>query len=596
MAERNASASAQASASVLADRALALIAEESYAAAIGQLRWVAHQPERRVFAYCAIGACFYKLQRCRSAERWLRRALARDPQHRSSRLNLANTLQDLERKDEAVDLYLALLEEDPDNLRVQINACHSLAQLDRIDEALELFERIRQNETAQLADQLELARLLADTSLRKSLLPMLRALIRQHPTCDEAYFVMGHCLHQLQRHDDALPFVRKAAELRPDHQPYLSPLITLYNDLSRPEESISVCEQLLKLFPDSPVLALHYHLVTPIVFSSIQELHFFWARVLNGLRLLLLRRFTRYLTPGMIYPHLFFLAYHDQNVRLPLSLYSDLLACLYGLRGNLNADTSLQQLRSEPEPAQNLAVTCRSWDQRIRIGFASEYFSDHSNSRAFEGLIRNLNREQFEVVLIHGPNAVADETHLGLNRCAQRVVQLRMRNGEFPDHQQIIDLDLDILFYPDLGMNCQMNSLAMRRLAPIQVTGWGLPHSSGVRSIDYYISSALAEPSDGDEHYVETLVRLPGLPCCYLSERLELHEVPRSYFLLPPGAQVFGCLQSLYKINPYFDEALEQLAIANPDAAFVFVENSRAAVTQRFLDRVKITAPHFHAQ
>jgi predicted O-linked N-acetylglucosamine transferase (SPINDLY family) len=81
-----------------------------------------------------------------------------------------------------------------------------------------------------------------------------------------------------------------------------------------------------------------------------------------------------------------------------------------------------------------------------------------------------------------------------------------------------------------------------------------------------------------------------------LSERLEFYEVPRSYFMLPEGAPIFGCLQSLYKLHPHFDTALEQLALANPEAAFVFVENAKAGVTQRFLERVKVTAPHFHEQ
>jgi predicted O-linked N-acetylglucosamine transferase (SPINDLY family) len=66
--------------------------------------------------------------------------------------------------------------------------------------------------------------------------------------------------------------------------------------------------------------------------------------------------------------------------------------------------------------------------------------------------------------------------------------------------------------------------------------------------------------------------------------------------MLPPGAPIFGCLQSLFKLHPHFDWALEQLAIANPDAAFVFVENPKAGVTKRFLERVKVTAPHFHEQ
>lgn len=579
-------------------RAMELIAEEEYAQALLHLRQVARQQQRRVFAYCASGACFYKLKRLQAAQRWLRKALALDPQHRSSRLNLANTLLDLKQKNEAVDLYLGLLQEEPDNLRFQINCCHGLAQLDRAQEALELLQRILQREPEQISIQLELARLLADTGLKNHLLPMLRSLIRRHPDCDEALFLMGYCLQQLHRQDDALRFVVKATELRPKHQPYLDLLLHLLNDLSQPERSIPICEQVLKTTPDSPSLLLHYHLITPVVFRSATELHQYWARVLGGLRRLNTLQFPYLITPYIIYPHLFFLAYHWQNLKRPLTLYYDLLARLYGITAEpLESEPRLQAESSRPLPRETPPQPGqRSGNQPIRIGFASEYFSEHSNSRAFEGLIRNLNRDRFEVILIHGPASEADDVLRSLNNCAHRVEQIRNRDPGFPDHRQIKNLDLDILFYPDLGMNCQMNYLAMRRLAPIQMTGWGLPHTSGVRSIDYYISSELAEPADGDDHYLETLVRLPGLPCCYPSERLVLHEVPRDYFMLPPGAPIFGCLQSLYKINPYFDAALEQLAIANPDAAFVFIENPKAGVTQRFLERVKVTAPHFHAQ
>lgn len=576
------------------ERAMSLIAAEHYDQALVQLRLVARHPQRRVFAYCAAGGCFYKLNRLQAAERWLRKALALNPAHRSSRLNLANTLLDLHKQEDAVQLYLALLEEEPDNLRFQINACHALADVKRDQEASQLLDRILNGEPQPAAVQLELAHLLVDTGLKKRLLPMLRSLIRQQPDCDEAYFWMGQALLGLARHDDALPFAIKATELRPDHQPYLNFLIIVLNDLSLPERSIRVCERLLKSQPDSPILLLHYHLITPIVFCSTQELHHYWARALAGLRLLSRLEFKYFIGPYMIYPHLFFLAYHSQNLRVPLTIYNDLLADLYGLREQQSG-----RLDSQPASAQALAridVGATTIDAPIRIGFASELFSEHSNSRAFEGLIRNLNRDRFELILIHGPAAKEDDVQRGLNSCARRVVHLGNTDLGFPDHHQISDLDLDILFYTDLGMNCQMNYLAMQRLAPIQLTGWGLPHTSGVRNIDYYISSELAEPPDGDDHYVETLVRLPGLPCCYLSERLELHELPRSFFVLPSGAPLFGCLQSLYKLHPCFDEALEQLAIANPDAAFVFVENPRAGVTQRFVERVKVSAPHFHDQ
>ena len=575
------------------DKAMDLIREENYAAALGQLRYVAQNPARRVFAYCATGACFYKLKRLRSAERWLRKALSLDPSHSSSRLNLANTLLDLKQTKKAVDLYLTLLQEDPNNVRFQINACHALAKEKRRDEANALLNRILDHDPLPVGLLLELSSLLEDSTLLKRLIPLLRNLIQQQPDCAEAYYRLGQCLLRLNRHDNALPFAIKATELRPDHLTYLEFLINLLNDLSLPEQAISVCEQILKTRKEMPSLLLHYHLLTPVVFRSSQELHHYWARALAGLRALQRQRFTCLISPYLIYPHLFFLAYHNQNLRVPLSIYNDLLARLYGIMDEQpvhhSPETSIDATAKVPSIAQLP-------DRPIRIGFASQYFSEHSNSRAFEGLISNLNRERFELILIHGPNAKEDDMLRSLNRCAQRIVHIKDTEFGFPDPDQIIDLNLEILFYPDLGMNCEMNSLAMRRLAPIQMTGWGLPHTSGIRSIDYYISSDLAEPPNGDDHYVETLVRLPGLPCCYPSKRLVLHELPRSFFVLPADAQIFGCLQSLYKLHPDFDVALEQLAINNPDAAFVFVENPKARVTHRFLDRVKVTAPHFHDQ
>ena len=576
------------------EQAMALITAESYGPALVQLRHVARQPQRRLFAYCASGACLYKLQRLRSAERWLRKALTLDPSHRSSRLNLANTLLDLNQKEQALEFYQGLLQEEPDNLQFLINTCKCLADLERAQDALELFNRILNHQSTQPSTQLELARLLIGTCLGKRVLPVLRSLIRQQVDWDEPYFLMGQALQQLQRPDEALPFATKATELRPNHLAYLDLLVAILNDLTQPERSLPICAQLLENEPDMPSLILHYHLITPIVFRSIGELHFYWSRVLRGLRLLHQMRFKLLISPYSIYPHLFFLAYHDKNLKLPLTIYSDILARLYPPDELLPGESdSLPPQAADPAPIPSAVA---SNDRPIRIGFASEFFSEHSNTRAFEGLIRNLSRDRFEVILIHGPSAKQDDAQRSLNSCVDRVERLSNLKYGFPDHRQLKNLDLEILFYPDLGMNCQMNYLAMRRLAPIQITGWGLPHTSGVRNIDYYISSDLAEPQDADDHSVETLVRLPGLPCFYLSERLALHEVPRSYFMLPPGAPVFGCLQSLYKINPYFDAALEQLAIANPDAAFVFVENARAGVTKRFLDRVKVTAPHFYDQ
>lgn len=84
------------------------------------------------------------------------------------------------------------------------------------------------------------------------------------------------------------------------------------------------------------------------------------------------------------------------------------------------------------------------------------------------------------------------------------------------------------------------------------------------------------------------------MPCCYLSESLECTELPRDYFLLPPDAPLWGCLQRLEKFVPAFDHILEAIAIAVPDSWFVFVEDRIPNQTQALLDRLARSAPTLH--
>ena len=53
--------------------------------------------------------------------------------------------------------------------------------------------------------------------------------------------------------------------------------------------------------------------------------------------------------------------------------------------------------------------------------------------------------------------------------------------------------------------------LASLRLAPVQINSWGHPDTSGVPTLDYYVSADCFEPADAQDHYSEQLVLLPHL-------------------------------------------------------------------------------------
>ncbi len=225
----------------------------------------------------------------------------------------------------------------------------------------------------------------------------------------------------------------------------------------------------------------------------------------------------------------------------------------------------------------------------IRIGFISRNFFEHSNSQAFAGMIKYLDRSHFSVVLIHMHPARPDWVQSWLNAQADEVVYLSDSIGHA--HASLCRLELDVLFFTDLGMDAWDFFLPEMRACPLQVTGWGLPHTSGFRSIDYYFSSSLLEEPRHQDEYIEKHVLLDGLPCCFPSELLAYQKLSRDYFFLPNNQLVIGCVQVLPKVHPDLDLLIEEISKLVPDAYFAFMCDKQDNVTARFLDRLAKRAP-----
>jgi protein O-GlcNAc transferase len=99
--------------------------------------------------------------------------------------------------------------------------------------------------------------------------------------------------------------------------------------------------------------------------------------------------------------------------------------------------------------------------------------------------------------------------------------------------------------------------LMARKPAPVQVTYLGYPNTTGLTSIDYRITDALADPPGQTEQFhSEQLVRLPDGMWC--SDPLDCRDIPVNS--LPAlsrsnrparesGVVTFGCLNNFCKVN-----------------------------------------------
>ena len=221
--------------------------------------------------------------------------------------------------------------------------------------------------------------------------------------------------------------------------------------------------------------------------------------------------------------------------------------------------------------------------ERLRVGFATSYFHQHSISKLFGGWIHQLDRSRFEVFGYHLGDA-HDAVSRGLGAACE--VYRHGAAGQDAWARTIAADGLHALIYPEIGMHPLPVQLACRRLAPVQAMAWGHPVTSGLPEIDYFLTSDLMEPADGERHYTETLVRLPGLSIWYPPLPSQGGRLTRSSLGLPDEAMVYVCCQSLFKYLPRHDHVFPDIARRVPNAKFLFLRDGRAAVTEAFRHRM----------
>ena len=98
----------------------------------------------------------------------------------------------------------------------------------------------------------------------------------------------------------------------------------------------------------------------------------------------------------------------------------------------------------------------------------------------------------------------------------------------------------------------------------MQCSTWGHPVTSGIETVDYFISSESLEVPEADEHYTEKLVRLPHMLCHYERPKLTEKRTTRAAMNLPADAHLYGCLQTLFKFHPDFDALIGEILRRDP--------------------------------
>jgi predicted O-linked N-acetylglucosamine transferase (SPINDLY family) len=234
-----------------------------------------------------------------------------------------------------------------------------------------------------------------------------------------------------------------------------------------------------------------------------------------------------------------------------------------------------------PEFARPLPLHLRSG--RPRVGIATAFFRLHSVAKTHGAWATHLDPKKFEVFVIHtGPDR--DAMSEDIERACEHFIHHPAVGVSLL--QTLRNLELDLLIYPDLGMEPNMLLPAALRLAPVQCQGLGHPITSGLPTIDWALSSALMEPEGGEAHYTERLEKLPNLSFCYGRGRIEGLKGQADLRHLRRQSIVYLCTQNLGKLLPEHDVLFARILEAVPDSELWFLARPAAAITERFRERL----------
>ncbi|MFM2096008.1 MAG: hypothetical protein RIS70_3132 [Planctomycetota bacterium] len=170
--------------------------------------------------------------------------------------------------------------------------------------------------------------------------------------------------------------------------------------------------------------------------------------------------------------------------------------------------------------------------------------------------------------------------------------------------EQLLEAACDVLCYFEIGTDATNYFLPQLRLARIQCTTWGVQVTSGIKNVDYYLSSRLVEADHAATHYSESLLLAETLLTYQLPDAAdrfrrqtatanaaESVEAARERWGLTSREHVYVCAQHLGKFHPGFDKVLGGILRRDEQAVLLITKDRSGQSSDRLLQRFTQTLP-----
>jgi len=550
-------------------------------------------------AHFNLGNSLAQQKRPDEAAECYRRALELDPRHSGALKNLGNLLMDQERFAEAEACYRRAAECAPGDAGAHLNLGQVLKQQRKFDEAAASYRGVLEIQPENAAVHYVLGRSLELSGRHAEAVESYRRAAALNPVDAQVPFHLGNTLKALGRINEAIDAYRRAKELDPANVSAEYQLGNAYRIQKRFDEARDCYEEVLRnrpddletrislgnvlkaqddlagataqyravldRIPDQPLWRLWIATLCPIVFHGSVGIDDYRARLHGELKRLERRRLR--IAPQDITqcgcPPPYVLQFHGRDDRPLKEAYARVF------------EQGIEVPPLEPRTG------------KPHVGFVVTDGHEGVFLRYLRGVIERLNRELFDVSIVcsaGGKARIAPE----LSPEAARLLVAPTRFDQMLE--AIRQARFDLLYHWEVGSDVTNYFLPMFKLAPVQCTGAGVPVTSGLRQIDYFLSDGLCEPDNAEGHYTETLVRARSLMT--FEQRLTLPELPklRMEFGFAPHQHLYVCPHKIEKFHPDFDTLLRDILRRDPDGVVVIPKDREGYVARKLRGRFALTA------
>jgi protein O-GlcNAc transferase len=548
-------------------------AGQDYSAALLNLRRATELAPEHPKAHIACGHVLVMLGRSSEALPILQMAVALSPESAEAHAGLGHALRDTGQLADACEAYRRALHIDPAAVRTRFLFAKTLARAGRHREAVEEFRGVQRAEPHLPHLDRHLGTSLKIIGRYDDALQAFERAAARNPDAAIVWYELGNVRRHRRELQPARACYERALRLDPDNPTTLIALGNVLKTLDETEAAAAAYTKVLRRIPAGRIAnpsdetwELWIAALCPAVFESSAAIDEYRERLRCELERIAAAgmKLTAADVATSACPVPYHLQFHGRD-DLPLKrAYAQIF------ENALKGTTAFQGRRSNPD-----GLGTPSYGGRPKIGFVVTAGHEGVFLRYLGGILRQMTYRQFDAEIVCAPSgSEAIRRHLKTDRVGLREIPSR-----FDAALEIIrSARYDVLYHWEVGSDVTNYFLPFFRLAPVQCTAAGLPVTSGIAAMDYFLSTGFVEPDDADRHYSERLIR--GETLLTSQPRMPLSPSPkmRAEIGLSADEHVYLCPHKIEKFHPDLDPLLAEILRRDP-AGRLIVPGDRNDVT-----------------